>query len=49
MTIFGKRPSEYVAFAKVFLGSLVGWLVGCLVLFVTKKVTRDKAPSVART
>ena len=30
------------------VGSLVGWLGGCLVMFVTRKVTRDKAPSVAR-
>jgi hypothetical protein len=29
-------------------GSLVGWLAGCLILFVTTKLTRDKAPSMAR-
>ena len=35
-------------FVGTTIGSLVGWLVGCLVMFVTRKVTRDKAPSVAR-
>ena len=35
-------------FVGTTIGSLVGWLVGCLVLFVTRKVTRDKAPSMAR-
>jgi hypothetical protein len=38
--------------AHLFIGTTIGSLVGCLfgslVMFVTKKLTRDKAPSVAR-
>ncbi len=35
-------------FIGTTVGSLVAWLAGSLILFVTTKVTRDKAPSVAR-
>lgn len=35
-------------FVGTTIGSLVGWLAGSLILFVTRKVTRDKAPSMAR-
>lgn len=35
-------------FVGTTIGSLVGWAVGCLVLFVTKKVTGKKAPAVAQ-
>ena len=46
----GKTWSHAAAhlFVGTTIGSLVGWLVGCLVLFVTRKVTPDKAPSMAR-
>ena len=35
-------------FIGTTVGSLVAWLAGSLVMFITKKATRDKAPSVAR-
>jgi len=35
-------------FIGTTVGSLVAWLAGSLILFVTRKVTRDKPPSVAR-
>ena len=35
-------------FIGTTVGTLVAWLAGCLIMFVTRKVTGDKAPSVAR-
>jgi hypothetical protein len=35
-------------FIGTTVGTLVGWLFGSLIMFVTKRVTRDKAPTVAR-
>jgi hypothetical protein len=35
-------------FVGTTIGSLVGWAVGCLVLFVTRKVTGSSAPPAAR-
>ena len=46
----GKTWSHVAAhlFIGTTAGTLVAWLAGCLILFVTTKVTREKAPSVAR-
>ena len=35
-------------FIGTTIGSLVGWAAGSLVMFVTKRLTRDKAPSAVR-
>lgn len=46
----GKTWSHVLAhlFIGTTVGTLMGWLPGCLVMFVTRKVTGDKVPSVAR-